>query len=256
MILNEMVLDVTDYAELHPGGKFMIKINVGRDISKFFYGGYCLDGNLTSMNPEGYNHSNYAKLVVNDLTVGLYHRETHPMHITCFVDKKKTHMWNDTTATVKFENIDKKRVTCFVNFHNGMESIGKHYKLRSHKNMDVHRHYTICNTMQPEMYNGLLKCLKSGGDVTAFDVKMLKEGALAARHICLTMKNYKQDKGFSFRPFDKDDNFGEFEVFGPIGKGLGVDSDSVCVAYAGGTGVLTFLDLVGAIARYNLGLVN
>lgn len=97
--------------------------------------------------------------------------------------------------------------------------------------------------------------MKSDGDISKFDTRLLTEGALAARHICLTIKNYNQDKGFSFRPFDQDSNFGDFEVFGPVGKGLNVNNDAVCIAYAGGTGVLTFLDLVGAIARYNLGLI-
>jgi cytochrome b involved in lipid metabolism len=32
--------------ENHPGGKFVIEHNIGRDVSKFFYGGYSLDGNL------------------------------------------------------------------------------------------------------------------------------------------------------------------------------------------------------------------
>lgn len=156
MLLNEMVIDVTKYIGHHPGGKFLIKINNGRDISKFFYGGYCLDGNLNGNPNEGYVHSNYAKMVCNDLTVGIYERETHPMSINCFVDKKKTHMWNKTTGTVTFENIDKKRISSFKNFNSGFEMLGKHYKLRSYKNMDLHRHYTICNTMQPAMHNALL----------------------------------------------------------------------------------------------------
>jgi hypothetical protein len=28
--------------------------------------------------------------------------------------------------------------------------------------MDVHRHYTICNTMRPDMYDALVESLKSG----------------------------------------------------------------------------------------------
>ena len=44
-VLNEFVLDVTDFVASHPGGRFVIETNVGRDISKFFYGGYCLEGN-------------------------------------------------------------------------------------------------------------------------------------------------------------------------------------------------------------------
>jgi len=36
---------MSSYAFQHPGGAFLLEYNVGRDISKFFYGGYALDGN-------------------------------------------------------------------------------------------------------------------------------------------------------------------------------------------------------------------
>jgi cytochrome b involved in lipid metabolism len=41
------VLDVTKFLNEHPGGKFVLEHNIGRDISKYFYGGYSMDGNLT-----------------------------------------------------------------------------------------------------------------------------------------------------------------------------------------------------------------
>lgn len=40
VLLNDMVLNVSKYMFNHPGGKFVIAQNVGRDITKFFYGGY------------------------------------------------------------------------------------------------------------------------------------------------------------------------------------------------------------------------
>jgi cytochrome b involved in lipid metabolism len=40
-----MVIDIAPYASAHPGGSFLLQYNVGRDISKFFYGGHALDGN-------------------------------------------------------------------------------------------------------------------------------------------------------------------------------------------------------------------
>lgn len=46
VILDELVLDLTEYMDNHPGGKFLMEHNKGRDVSKFFYGGYALDGNL------------------------------------------------------------------------------------------------------------------------------------------------------------------------------------------------------------------
>jgi cytochrome b involved in lipid metabolism len=38
-----MVLDVSRFMEEHPGGKFSLEHNIGRDISKFFYGAYQLE---------------------------------------------------------------------------------------------------------------------------------------------------------------------------------------------------------------------
>ena len=45
VILDNMVVDISSYAYNHPGGAFLLDYNVGRDISKFFYGSYALDGN-------------------------------------------------------------------------------------------------------------------------------------------------------------------------------------------------------------------
>lgn len=42
VILDNKVLDLADYEWLHPGGKFVFKKNIGRDISKYFYGSYKL----------------------------------------------------------------------------------------------------------------------------------------------------------------------------------------------------------------------
>jgi len=40
VLLDNLVLDVTHFAEYHPGGKFVLDKLNGRDISKYFYGGY------------------------------------------------------------------------------------------------------------------------------------------------------------------------------------------------------------------------
>lgn len=40
MILDDFVIDLKSFLMNHPGGKFVLEQNIGRDISKFFYGGY------------------------------------------------------------------------------------------------------------------------------------------------------------------------------------------------------------------------
>jgi len=74
MILDNLVIDVQEFINEHPGGKFVLQHNVGEDISKFFFGGYCLEGNLKGISP-GHKHSAYARLIVNDLAIAIYERD-------------------------------------------------------------------------------------------------------------------------------------------------------------------------------------
>jgi cytochrome b involved in lipid metabolism len=43
-----MVLDFGDFAMYHPGGKFVLEKNVGRDITKFYYGSYSMINGLST----------------------------------------------------------------------------------------------------------------------------------------------------------------------------------------------------------------
>ena len=40
VILDDLVIDVKSYMVNHPGGSRYLFENIGRDVSKFFYGGY------------------------------------------------------------------------------------------------------------------------------------------------------------------------------------------------------------------------
>ena len=64
VILDDMVLDVGQFIRHHPGGYFSLNHNIGRDVSKFFYGGYALEGNTEKVQ-SGHRHGNYARMVVN-----------------------------------------------------------------------------------------------------------------------------------------------------------------------------------------------
>lgn len=101
-----MVLDLDGYFCFHPGGKFVLSHNVGRDISKFFYGGYNLDGNLTQGDKPGYNHSNYARMIVNGMIVAQLERE--PETVKCSLDEKNQ-VFVDKSKLIKtlfLENVE------------------------------------------------------------------------------------------------------------------------------------------------------
>ena len=67
MILDNQVLDVALFPGQHPGGKFVFTKNYGRDISKFFYGGYKLVQIPTEIS---YTHSAVATIQAGQMAVG------------------------------------------------------------------------------------------------------------------------------------------------------------------------------------------
>jgi cytochrome b involved in lipid metabolism len=67
-----MVLEVSKFLDEHPGGRFSIENNIGRDVSKFFYGGYALEN---ESKVSAHTHSNDARKIVNQLVVGILEEE-------------------------------------------------------------------------------------------------------------------------------------------------------------------------------------
>lgn len=66
VLLDDMVLDIGPYMENHPGGKFAMEANIGRDVSKFFYGGYSLE-NINPVKPH--THSNAARRLIDKYAI-------------------------------------------------------------------------------------------------------------------------------------------------------------------------------------------
>ena len=67
-----MVLDVSQYMDNHPGGKFVLEHSLSQDVSKYFYGGYGLDGNAIKGGAKRHTHSNVARSVVDTLAIARF----------------------------------------------------------------------------------------------------------------------------------------------------------------------------------------
>lgn len=107
MVLDDLVLDVRSFKSEHPGGQFLIEFNIGRDISKFFYGSYVLENNSGSM---PYIHSNVARSIVNSLIIG-----------------RMSHKANKFTATVESKTVLNSTSSVFIlRSINNMQQEGQH----------------------------------------------------------------------------------------------------------------------------------
>lgn len=95
-----MVLDVSNFKNHHPGGKFLIQHNIGRDISKFFYGGYSLEN--FDGNSHNFKHPNFARHIVNDLIIARLENPS-PKFLATIENRESL---NSTTSTIFFRTTD------------------------------------------------------------------------------------------------------------------------------------------------------
>jgi hypothetical protein len=113
----------------------------------------------------------------------------------------------------------------------------------------LRRHYTTTNALRKPVYEALMECLRTKKNV--FPMELLMEGT---NTVAVTIKNYNLEKGLSKRFFSSRPE--TFEIAGQFGKGLMIDNNSqgVYFAFAAGTGVLVFIDLVARILLQSVGV--
>ncbi len=130
----------------------MIDFHVGRDVSKFFYGGYVLE-NQSGMTPH--NHSNVARTIVNSLAIAKLTSSS----VTFEGRITSNHQINKTTKVFTLE-ITTPDVSYSVPASTNVDTFGKHYLFRSLNNRGVRRHYTLSSCMKKETYAEYLNAIR------------------------------------------------------------------------------------------------
>lgn len=69
VLLDDLIIDIKNYTLNHPGGKKVLTANIGRDISKFFYGGYQYE-NFKGKN-DIHTHSAEARALCQEMVIGV-----------------------------------------------------------------------------------------------------------------------------------------------------------------------------------------
>lgn len=119
------MVDVSEFMKYHPGGNYLLKHNIGKDVSKYFYGGYSLDGNVMGVNAVGHFHSNFARKLVNELTIAKYESLDASEEICNLSVKQRVTV---VTQTVNFKVAGKKQpIEHFRSFFPGLKDLGKNF---------------------------------------------------------------------------------------------------------------------------------
>ena len=106
VILDNLILNLNGYERQHPGGKFTLIKNLGRDISKFYYGGYALVQNQGAFGVHA--HSEASKRIVKQMIVGWTQGQQYVEDISTTVQVK--YSINDATATFVMQSEDNRTI--------------------------------------------------------------------------------------------------------------------------------------------------
>lgn len=132
LILDDLILDVSEFYKVHPGGKFVIEHTVGTDIAKFFYGGYSLEDNMKPTPAFGFRHSNYARMIANDIAIArLDCPRDGSVVADCRLRWDLDNTVNRLTRSFVLETLDRKPRTNYKSYYPGMKNLTKHFWIRN-----------------------------------------------------------------------------------------------------------------------------
>ena len=134
MILKDMVLDITEYINNHPGGKFVLEKCIGRDISKYFDGGYSFESNTKPI-----IHSNLAYKTCISVCIGTLIRKSEET-VATIVERDVLYENAQTITWLLRLEVEHMRA-----YYSDINIIGRYYMITPRSNPKLVRYYTICN---------------------------------------------------------------------------------------------------------------
>jgi len=192
LIFDNLVLNLNGYDVLHPGGRFVLRHNFGRDISKFFNGGYSL---IQGKGVTPHQHSAHALEILKSLIVGVVnHQQGVREEVYRICNKERV---TESTYTFTFKQVECRSVHNLRRWYSDLAQMGRHFLVSSVRHPKIKRHYTICSSMRPELLQELLKLAHDFLNGNQIEFKMSLLDSRNQDKICLTLKNYKMPRGVS-----------------------------------------------------------
>lgn len=253
-----MVLNLGNYIDKHPGGRFSLEANIGRDVSKYFYGGYALE-NFAHDKVLPHTHSQDARRLVRKYAIGILDRKASNNKLK--ITSASPANYNGSIATIVFGPASwpyANQPLMFTNSNANNNALynpliaGKHYLVKTtaalplevrqgkskvwadyQKESDIEetsgfwpsrigikRHYTEAFSMRPDVKEALVS-LAFNKDAESAEKLVNAICKSNKDSIALTIKCYAGNEGLSNFIFeDLETKQQVFEVVGPMGKGL------------------------------------
>lgn len=233
---NDFVLDLSHFSYSHPGGSYLIEGIIGEDSAKYLYG----ISNYSREIPAN-QHSSYALKLTKDFA---FNKVFIPDYIICSRTDNPVPLktpWkvlqrvqlSSTMTIIELYSSDLLIKPIF-----GYEWMGFHFLV---KHNSLKRFYSLV-VVNLAKWSSEVKQLNLPVHLAEYRNSVQSEETLR-----LYVKTYKKGNVSKYLSgLDKGD---EVLLKGPYGPGLGITRlpKGPCLAFAAGTGVLVFLDLVYAI---------
>lgn len=101
-VLDDLVVDLAKYHFHHPGGAFVLKQNIGRDLSKYFHGAFSME-NIGGGRVFNWYHSTNARRIVNSLAIARYIKRAPVRIVNCILERNTNS--TGTCKTFRFKSI-------------------------------------------------------------------------------------------------------------------------------------------------------
>jgi len=251
--IGNNVYDLSNW--VHPGGNFIIEACLGREVGRYLYGNYALEG--TTIKPH--KHSNLAlsqmqKFYIGEVTSSesiLVRKNTKDQ-----TQATNSHTWkivsvkpvSNTVSKIHFTSEDFNVKT----FGSSLSFLGRHFKVSFNQENAIARQYTTAlslaemNTQfRQDAYEYFTKIM-AGQNEASFSNKSSFQTVTDS--LPLFIKKYPFQKAFSkaIHEVDITGSQNELRIEGPIGRGLDLTAGSTGThtIICAGTGVLPFIDFL------------
>ncbi|KRX06844.1 hypothetical protein PPERSA_11489 [Pseudocohnilembus persalinus] len=236
----------------HPGGNYIFSKIYGREIDRFFFGGYALEGDIR----KSYEHTPKAELFALKNIIGelkLSENQLILKYISKDLKFDCTHYqsWHinqikDYTKTTYFINLQNNKFRV-KNYMQGIDWLGKYFQVKLGNN-DKRRLYTVVNCLNKvnsEFRKQLLQLV-----LAEFEDAKIEKMPEYSDELQLCIKKYNPDRKTLSSILYSSQNQ-QLYVKGPLGMGLQLSNldQGKIVIVAGGTGVLPFLDLLNLMLQ-------
>ncbi len=263
VFVDNLICDVTEYIETHPGGTNLIYDNLYNDVAKF------LNGSIPYNSSVKAHEHNFLTCshIINNLSFAELN-ENHNLVITqdgssIYVNEKmkiaNTRIIGSNYKEFCFESIhsDKLKNMKFSRYLKGVDWMGKHYSFTSDE-INKNRLYSICLALDEiitKHHERIISNVSKLENKEAINSNMLTNEEKFSNELKVYVKDYQMTNTFSNQLHSG--KIKELNVSGPVGLGLNIPnidqnnkSDSnVFLFFSAGTGIFFFLDFIALVIR-------